>query len=50
MPFGNFEQEKMSNFSESIFFESAKRAVLFAGESASAAPNSEWEHERERRS
>ena len=43
LPFGNFEKKNCPFFSATIFFESAKRAALFDGESASAsgAPNSE---------
>ena len=42
LPFGDLEQKKLPIFF-TIFFESAKRAALFDGESASAsgAPNSE---------
>ena len=53
MPFGNFEQEKMSIFSESIFFESTKRApllILSERTSPSCALSFGQERERELRS
>ena len=52
LQFGDFEQKKIVHFFSQFFLESANRAALFDGESASASSASNFgqERERERRS